>query len=156
MCRNTGSVPLWFLGVLTSDFASSPWSVRPSLLMFPQLQLTLSFSSLSAAGDVTLPSSSLPPVQCHGHLPAYLLQHQHVPGNEHGQQHCQPAAQSQGVQPEPGAHSQLRRGEAGGGRGHPLPLYPAGRHCLWDEHHPTYVGSLRLLFVLEPPWVYFT
>uniref|UniRef100_A0A8C7Y2M1 Paired related homeobox 1b n=2 Tax=Oryzias TaxID=8089 RepID=A0A8C7Y2M1_9TELE len=46
--------------------------------------------------------------QCHGHLPAYLLQHQHSPGDEHGQQHRQPAAQSQGVQLEPGAHGQLR------------------------------------------------
>ncbi|KAM4549357.1 paired mesoderm homeobox protein 1b isoform 1-T1 [Odontesthes bonariensis] len=46
--------------------------------------------------------------QHHAHLPAHLLQHQHVPGDEHGQQHRQPAAQSQGVQPEPGAHGQLR------------------------------------------------
>lgn len=68
----------------------------------------------------------LPPLSClspplvsqrHGNLPAHLLQHQHVPGNEHGQQHRQPAAQSQGVQLEPGAHGQLSGGGGGGGGG---------------------------------------
>lgn len=122
--------------------------------MFPQLQLMLSFSSLAATGDVTFS----PPLvsQRHGHLPAHLLQHQHVPGNEHGQQHRQPAAQSQGVQLEPGAHGQLRGGgEAGGSRrrgGDPLCLWtPVDGHHLWDEHHLTYPGSWSLLSFPEQP-----
>lgn len=102
----------------------------------------LSFSSLSATGDVTFP----PPLvsQRHGHLPAHLLQHQHVPGHEHGQQHRQPAAQSQGVQLESSAHGQLR-GEAGGwcrrGGGPLCRWTPADGHRLWVEHHLTYPGS---------------
>ncbi|XP_033937440.1 paired mesoderm homeobox protein 1b isoform X1 [Gymnodraco acuticeps] len=82
--------------------------------------------------------------QRHGHLPAHLLQHQHVPGHEHGQQHRQPAAQSQGVQLESSAHGQLR-GEAGGwcrrGGGPLCRWTPADGHRLWVEHHLTYPGS---------------
>lgn len=90
----------------------------------------LSFSSPSATGDVTFSLSLVS--QRHGHLPAHLLQHQHVPGNEHGQQHRQPAAQSQGVQLEPGAHGQLRGGGEAGGlaqerRGPSLLLDPCRR-----------------------------
>ncbi|XP_039983835.1 paired mesoderm homeobox protein 1b isoform X3 [Xiphias gladius] len=90
-------------------------------------------------------------VQRHGHLPAHLLQHQHVPGNEHGQQHRQPAAQSQGIQLEPGAHGQLRGGEAGGsrrrGRGPSLPPDPRGRtpSLGWGPSHITWIVKSPLL-----------
>ncbi|XP_035863500.1 paired mesoderm homeobox protein 1b isoform X2 [Sander lucioperca] len=74
----------------------------------------------------------------HGNLPAHLLQHQHVPGHEHGQQHRQPAAQSQGVQLEPGAHGQLRGGEAG----EALRRWtPTDGHRFWVQHHLTHPGS---------------
>ncbi|XP_039983837.1 paired mesoderm homeobox protein 1b isoform X5 [Xiphias gladius] len=92
-----------------------------------------------------------PPDERHGHLPAHLLQHQHVPGNEHGQQHRQPAAQSQGIQLEPGAHGQLRGGEAGGsrrrGRGPSLPPDPRGRtpSLGWGPSHITWIVKSPLL-----------
>ncbi|XP_039668448.1 paired mesoderm homeobox protein 1b isoform X6 [Perca fluviatilis] len=84
------------------------------------------------------PRSCDPPDERHGNLPAHLLQHQHVPGHEHGQQHRQPAAQSQGVQLEPGAHGQLRGGEAGGAL---RPWTPADGPRLWVQHHLTHPGS---------------
>ncbi|XP_018609355.1 paired mesoderm homeobox protein 1b isoform X2 [Scleropages formosus] len=46
--------------------------------------------------------------QCHGYLYTHMCQHQHLPGNEHGEQHRQSTPQGQGVQLEPGAHGQLR------------------------------------------------
>ncbi|XP_078114400.1 paired mesoderm homeobox protein 1b isoform X1 [Sander vitreus] len=84
------------------------------------------------------PRSCDPPDERHGNLPAHLLQHQHVPGHEHGQQHRQPAAQSQGVQLEPGAHGQLRGGEAG----ETLRRWtPTDGHRFWVQHHLTHPGS---------------
>lgn len=160
MCRNTGSVPLWFLGILTSDFFSSPWSVKPFPLMFPQLQLTNTELQLTVSRRWCNPPFFFsPPPPCAvpwppTHLPA--------PTPTRPREWTWPTAlPTCGSKPRSTAwtrcpRSTEKRGGRRGGRGHPLPLYPAGRHCLWDEHHPTYVGSPRLLFVLELPWVYFT